>query len=200
MANFSLRCNHASVFNLGVIMAINLNKPYLTLLIEYVSANEYVRFFEGGIVHTFFDGELDIVQQSQDFFDFVTSVVKNYSNVARNINYNVVDNWHEINGCFSLFEDMTDNQKTLFGLVLCDYSYSYDLPTLTNYVLENACLFEGSAYDYACELIEDCYDVKSLGSLANYIDYESFARDMLYNSEIIELGYNLYWTNPGDIY
>ena len=181
-------------------MAINLNKPYLTLLIEYVSANEYVRFFEGGIVHTFFDGELDIVQQSQDFFDFVTSVVKNYSNVARNINYNVVDNWHEINGCFSLFEDMTDNQKTLFGLVLCDYSYSYDLPTLTNYVLENACLFEGSAYDYACELIEDCYDVKSLGSLANYIDYESFARDMLYNSEIIELGYNLYWTNPGDIY
>ena len=53
-ANFSLHCNHASVFNLGVIMTINLIKPSLALLAEYVSANEYVRFFEGGLVHTFF--------------------------------------------------------------------------------------------------------------------------------------------------
>ena len=172
-------------------MTINLIKPSLTLLAEYVSGNEYVKFFDGGLVHTFFDDELDIVQQSQDFFDFVASVVKNYSNV--------VDNWHELNECFSLFEEMSDSQKVLFAYVSADYSYSYDLPTLTNYVLENACLFEGSAYDYAYELINDCYNVKSLGSLANYIDYESFARDMLYNSEIIELGYNLYWTNPGDI-
>ena len=175
-------------------MTINLIKPSLTLLAEYVNADEYVRFFDGGIVHTFFDDELDIVKQSQDFFDFVASVVKNYYR-----GYDVVDNWHELNECFDLFESMDNKQKVLFAYVLSDYSYSYDLPTLTNYVLENACLFDGSASDYAYELIEECYNVKSIGLLANYIDYDAFARDMILNSEIIELGYNLFWTNPGDI-
>ena len=175
-------------------MAINLNKPSLALLAEYVNADEYVRFFEGGIVHTFFDDELDIVQQSQDFFDFVASVVKGYYS-----SYNLIDNWQEINDCFDLFESMDNSQKVLFAHVLADYSYSYDLPTLVNYCLENACLFEGSARDYAYELIEECYNVKSIGFLANYIDYESFARDLLCGGDIIELGYNLYWTNPGDI-
>ena len=176
-------------------MAVNLIKPSLTLLVEYVNFDEYVRFFDGGIVHTFFDGELDIVQQSQDFFDFVASVVKNYYR-----GYDVVDNWHELNECFDLFESMDNSQKVLFDHVLADYSYSYDLSTLVNYCLENACLFDGSASDYAYELIHDCYDVKSMGSLANYIDYESFARDLICGGDIIELGYNLYWTNPDDIY
>lgn len=99
-----------------------------------------------------------------------------------------------------MFEDMTDNQKVLLDHVLCDYSYSYDLTTLTNYCLENACLFEGKASDYAYELIADCYDTKRMGNLVHYIDYDSFAGDMLLNSEIIELEYNLYWTNPHDIY
>ena len=174
-------------------MTINLIKPSLALLAEYVSVNEYVRFFEGGIVHTFFDGELEIVEQSQDFFDFVASVVKNYSNV-------VVDNWHELNVFFDFFESMDNNQKVLFDYVLCEYSYSYDLPTLVNYCLENACLFEGSVRDYAYELIEECYNVKSIGLLANYIDYESFASDLLCGGDIIELGHNLVWTNPDDIY
>ena len=176
-------------------MTINLIKPSLALLAEYVSVNEYVRFFEGGIVHTFFDEEFEVIQQSQDFFDFVVSVVKDYYS-----GYNLVDNWQEINECFSLFEDMTDSQKVLFAYVLADYSYSYDLPTLVNYCLENACLFAGSARDYAYEVIEECYNVKSIGLLANYIDYESFARDLLCGGDIIELRHNLFWTNPGDIY
>lgn len=191
-------CNNASVFNLGAIMAINLIKP--TLLSVFVSGEDFIRFYSNFTCHCFFTGELDVIEQSQEFFDFVAKVVKNYSSVVRNINYNVVDNWQELNDCFNLFEDMTDNQKVLFDHVLCDYSYSYDLPTLTNYVLENACLFEGNASDYAYELIEDYYGIKSIGVLSNYIDYEAFAHDMLLNSEIVELGYNLFWTNPNDIY
>lgn len=35
-----------------------------------------------------------------------------------------------------------------------------------------------SAEAYAEELISDTYDTKSMGNLANYIDYEKFARDM----------------------
>ena len=109
-------------------MSINLIKPSLALLAEYVSGNnEYVRFFDGGLVHTFFDEEFEVMQQSQDFFDFVASVVKNYYS-----SYNVVDNWHELYECFSLFEEMSDSQKVLFAYVLVDYSYSYDLPTLVN--------------------------------------------------------------------
>lgn len=181
-------------------MAINLIKPTLTLIVEYTSGSEYVKFFEGGVVRTFLSDEFEELQQSQDFFDFVASVIKNYSSVTRNISYNVVDNWQELNECFDLFEDMTDNQKVLLDHVLCDYSYSYDLTTLTNYCLENACLFEGKASDYAYELIADCYDTKRMGNLVHYIDYDSFAGDMLLNSEIIELEYNLYWTNPHDIY
>ena len=171
-----------------------------TLTAEYTSGNNSVKFYDTPSCHCFFDGELEIVEQSQDFFDFVASVIKNYSSIVRNINYNVVENWRELNECFSLFEDMTDKQKTLFDHVLTDYSCSYDLPTLVNYCLENACLHEGSASDYAYELIHDCYDVKSLGNLANYLDYDSFARDLVYEGDIIELGYNLYWTNPNDIY
>lgn len=166
-----------------------------TLLAEYTSSADSVKFYSDFTCHCFFENELEVVEQPQDFFDFVASVVKNYSS-----GYNVVDNWHEINKCFNLFEEMSDNQKLLFAHILCVYSYSYDLPTLTNYVLENACLFEGKASDYVYELIEDCYDIKNMGKLANYIDYDALARDMLLNSDIVELGYNLFWINPNDIY
>ena len=166
----------------------------------FSSGEDKVSFHSDFTITTFFEGEKDTIESSQDFFDFVTSVIKNYSSVVRNISYNVVDNWQEINESYEMFEYMSENQKVLFDLVLCDYSYSYDLPTLTNYCLENACLFEGSASDYAYEFIEDCYDIRSMGTLANYIDYESFARDLVCGGDIIELGYNLFWTNPQDIY
>ena len=179
-------------------MSIELNKS--VLLNAFVSGEDSIKFYSDCTCHCFLDGELEIVESSQEFFDFVNNVVKNYSSVVRNTSYNVVDKWQELNDCFSLFEDLSDNQRILFDHVLCDYSYSYDLPTLTNYVLENACLFEGKASDYVYELIEDCYDTKSMGNLANYIDYKAFARDMLCNSEIVEIGHNLFWTNPNDIY
>lgn len=35
-----------------------------------------------------------------------------------------------------------------------------------------------SPEDYAEETINDCYDTKSMGTLANYIDYEKFAHDL----------------------
>lgn len=37
-----------------------------------------------------------------------------------------------------------------------------------------------SAEAYAEELVEQTHDLKALGTLANYIDYEKFARDMTY--------------------
>ena len=102
--------------------------------------------------------------------------------------------------CFDIVECFDDNKQKLFALLLNDYSYSYDIETLTNYCENNASLFNGSASEYAYELIQDCYDTKSMGTLANYIDYDSFGRDMLLNNEIVELGHNCLWANPNDIY
>ena len=108
--------------------------------------------------------------------------------------------WDSLPDLFAIVEDFSENQSELFDIVLCDYSYSYDLSTLVNYVNENACIFEGSRSDYAYELIEDCYDTKSMGNLANYIDYDAFGRDLELEGDIQEIGYNVYWTNCGDIY
>ena len=32
--------------------------------------------------------------------------------------------------------------------------------------------------DFAYSLVQDCYDLKSMGHLANYIDYDQYARDL----------------------
>jgi len=101
--------------------------------------------------------------------------------------------------CFEIVEGFDSDKQKLFAILLSDYSY-YDIETLTNYCENNACLFDGSVSDYAYELLNDCYDLKPMGTLANYIDYDSFGRDMLLNGEIVELGYSLIWTNPNDIY
>lgn len=130
-----------------------------------------------------------------DFVVFVSKVVASYKNI---------DLCFEFDTLLELFDEIvTDfgtDQNLLLDLLISDYSYSYGIATMVNYVENSACIFEGSRDDYAYELIEDCYDTKVMGRLANYIDYEAFARDMELNGEIQELAYNVYWTNPNDIY
>jgi len=162
--------------------------------------NEYQAiaiFNDGTMLHitTDEDGGLQYNNEwESDFIAFVSKVVASYKNI------DLCFEWDSLPDLFAIVEDFSENQSKLFDIVLCDYSYSYDLSTLVNYVNENACIFEGSRSDYAYELIEDCYDTKSMGTLANYIDYESFGRDMELNGEIQEIAYNVYWTNCGDIY
>ena len=127
-----------------------------------------------------------------DFIVFALNVEKAYKKVELDI--------ETLKECFDIVECFDDNKQKLFALLLSDYSYGYDIETLVNYAENNACLFEGSVSDYAYELINDCYDLKSMGNLANYLDYDSFGRDLLLNNEIVELGYSCLWTNPNDIY
>ena len=127
-----------------------------------------------------------------DFIVFTLSVEKHYKKVELDLDV--------LKECFDIVSSFDNNKQTLFALLLSDYSYSYDIESLANYAENNACLFDGSVSDYAYELINDCYDTKSMGRLANYIDYDAFGRDLLLNSEIVELGYSLIWTNPNDIY
>jgi len=128
------------------------------------------------------------------FIDFVVLVDETYKTVE------LADDFDNLVELYSIVEDFGSNQSRLFDIVLCDYSYSYDVETLVNYAAENACIFEGSRSDYAYELIEDCYDTRSMGTLANYIDYDAFGRDLELEGNIQEISYNVYWTNCGDIY
>ncbi len=127
-----------------------------------------------------------------DFIAFALSVEKHYKKVGLDLD--------TLKECFDIVECFDNNKQALFALLLNDYSYSYDIETLVYYAAENACIFEGSRPDYAYELIEDCYDTKSMGTLANYIDYDAFARDIELEGSIQEIAYNVYWTNCGDIY
>ena len=127
-----------------------------------------------------------------DFIVFALSVEKAYKKVELDLD--------TLKECYSIVEDFDTNKQTLFAVLLSDYSYSYDIESLTNYAENDACLFEGSISDYAYELINDCYDLKSMGGLVNYIDYDKFGNDLLLEGAIVELGYSLIWTNPNDIY
>lgn len=128
------------------------------------------------------------------FIDFIVLVDETYKTIE------LADELESLEDLYSIVEDFSSNQDKLFDLLMSEYSYSYDVETLVNYAAENANIFEGSRSDYAYELIEDCYDTKSMGNLANYIDYESFGRDMELEGSIQEIDYNVYWTNCGDIY
>lgn len=162
--------------------------------------NEYQAiaiFNDGTMLHitTDEDGGLQYNNEwESDFIAFVSKVVASYKNI---------DLCFEFDTLLDLFDntvtDFDNKQNLLLDLLISDY-WNHDISLLVNYVENNACIFEGSRSDYAYELIEDCYDTKNMGTLANYIDYESFGRDMELNSEIQELDYNIYWTNPNDIY
>ena len=128
------------------------------------------------------------------FIDFIVLVDETYKTIE------LADDLDSLEELFSVVEDFSSNQYKLFDLLISEYSYSYDIETLVNYAAENACIFEGSRSDYAYELIEDCYDTKNMGTLKNYIDYESFGRDLEMEGNIQEIGYNVYWSNCGDIY
>ena len=128
------------------------------------------------------------------FIDFIVLVDKTYKTIE------LSDDLDSLEELYSIVEDFSENQSKLFELLISEYSYSYDIETLVNYAAENACIFEGSRSDYAYELIEDCYDTKSMGTLQHYIDYDAFGRDLELEGDIQEIGYNVYWTNCGDIY
>ena len=131
-------------------------------------------------------------KHNNDFIVFALNVEKHYKKTSLDLDV--------LKECFDIVECFDNNKQALFVLLLNDYSYSYDIETLVYYAAENACIFEGSRSDYAYELIEDCYDTKSMGTLKNYIDYESFGRDLELEGNIQEIAYNVYWTNCGDIY
>jgi antirestriction protein len=78
-------------------------------------------------------------------------------------------------------------------IVLLDLGYNLQ-DALERY--EDVCLFDGSAADYAYDLINETYEVPEY--LSNYIDYNAIAHDMEINGEITEINRELIVTNMNE--
>lgn len=156
---------------------------------------DFVRFLDNGSIVSCFDNEETILD------GFNTEALLSFIDKTEHLqSFNVVNDFQIILVSFIKFESFDNNKQALFDVLLSDY-YNYDLETLVNYVEDNACLFEGSASDYAFDFVDSCYNIdKMMGSLASYFDYESLGRDLVLGGDIVEIGRNLFWTNPNDIY
>lgn len=100
---------------------------------------------------------------------------------------NTVDFW---------FEELDNLDETavtqIIALLDCGHSLT---DALERY--EDVCLFNGTASDYAYELINDTTEIPD--SLRYYIDYDAIARDMKINGEIIEINHDLIVTNAHEL-
>jgi antirestriction protein len=93
---------------------------------------------------------------------------------------------------FFWFEQMEDLDQTSVVQLTYLLEYGYDLDdALDRY--EDVSLFEGTASDYAYDLIDETTEIPE--SLRGYIDYDAIARDMQINSEIAEINHELIVTN-----
>jgi antirestriction protein len=93
---------------------------------------------------------------------------------------------------FFWFEQLEDLDETsvvqLAYLLECGYNLD---DALDRY--EDVCLFEGTASDYAYDLINETTEISE--SLRGYIDYDATARDMQLNEGIVEISRELIVTN-----
>ncbi|MES9822831.1 MAG: antirestriction protein ArdA [Candidatus Thiodiazotropha endolucinida] len=105
---------------------------------------------------------------------------------AANVDQGNVDTW------FDVLEDLEEDEVTQL-LFLCDCGYSLS-EALGRY--EDVCLYQGTASDYAYDLINETTEVPE--HLSYYIDYDAIARDMKINGEIVELSYDLIVTNANE--
>lgn len=118
----------------------------------------------------FIDGEDHLVQLAE----------------AANIHQGSVDAW---------FEELEDLDETEVSQIIFLLDLGYSLSdALDRY--EDVCLFNGSASDYAYDLINETTEVPE--HLSYYIDYDAIARDMKINGEIVELSHDLIVTNANE--
>ena len=90
---------------------------------------------------------------------------------------------------FDQLEDL-DETSVIQLTYLLETGYSLD-DALEHY--EDVCLYEGSASDYAYDLINETTEIPE--NLRYYIDYDAIARDMQLNGEITEITRELIVTN-----
>ena len=90
---------------------------------------------------------------------------------------------------FDVVQQKLDDWERLAFFYCCDvlgYSLEEGLEHLEDYTVT-----EGTAKDYAEQLVDECGNLEGLPeNLRYYFDYDAFARDMVLNGEIAEFEYN----------
>lgn len=96
----------------------------------------------------------------------------------------------DINFWYDELEELDDTDITRICFLLDDLGYNIK-DALGRY--DEVYLHHGTPEDYAQELIEETTDIPE--NLRYYIDYQSIARDMKINGEIVEIEHELIVTN-----
>lgn len=89
--------------------------------------------------------------------------------------------------------DLDDDQELALEWLVNDIGKGFEDAIK---LVDDVCLFKGSASDYAYELIDDCYDLPDFAKA--YFDYDKFGRDLEIGGDIIDLSYNTFVTNARD--
>ena len=94
-----------------------------------------------------------------------------------NYKVNEYDNLDELNDIASTLDNLTDYEKEILkaGLELWDFEYVFD--NLDDFILMEDI---NTDYDLGYYWVEEsgCYNLDNLGMLRNYINYETFGRDI----------------------
>ena len=138
--------------------------------------------FEAGMEKLNDKGCEEVEIQFIDGEDYLVSLAD-----AVNIDQGSVDIW------FEALEDLDAPEagKIIFLINNLGYCLSDALDRH-----EDVCLFNGSARDYAYDLVNDTTEIPE--HLRYYIDYDAIARDMKINGDIIELSHDLIVTNANE--
>ena len=138
-----------------VAMQASLQAANLAHVVSFCDAAKIVSVNDEKLVAIFNDDSMLVVECLDDsdenqhelsfkidfdssFIDFVVLVDETYKTIE------LADELESLEDLYSIVEDFGSNQSKLFHLLISEYSYSYDIGTLVNYVAENAYIFEGS--------------------------------------------------------
>jgi antirestriction protein len=93
------------------------------------------------------------------------------------------DNIHELNECIGKLNDLDEWEQKIYLAII--EIWGHDESTLDH--LDNYNLYEGINNDYDLgyywAVESGCYDLNKMGHLANYFDYESFGRDIAFETD-----------------
>lgn len=94
-----------------------------------------------------------------------------------------MENIEELNEEISALADLDINQQEIFCAAVEHWGYEYvDIASIDDYVLY---VDINSDYELGYYLVNDAgvYDLGHMGTLANYIDYEAFGRDVRFETD-----------------
>ncbi len=94
-----------------------------------------------------------------------------------------MENLEELNEEITALAELNAHEQEIFCAAVEEWGYSnVDIDDLDSYVLYSDI---NTDYDLGYYLIHDAgiYDLRNMGTLANYIDYEAFGRDVRFESD-----------------